>query len=96
MRCWQGDQIGRIFAYWSIVFVEQCYEKFSSSPDFWATFFQGKSYVLILAKKGLGFVLGDFFHKLIWSPWLYVIKVGPVAKRNGKFGTAFYQGCQMV
>jgi hypothetical protein len=23
-----------------------------------------------LTKKGLGNVLGDFFHKLIWSPWM--------------------------
>jgi hypothetical protein len=28
----------------------------------------GKSYALILTKNGPGYILGDFFHKLIWSP----------------------------
>jgi hypothetical protein len=27
------------------------------------------SYVLILTKNGLAQILGDFFYKLIWSPW---------------------------
>jgi hypothetical protein len=28
-----------------------------------------KTYVLILTKHGLGYILGDSFHKLIRSPW---------------------------
>jgi hypothetical protein len=30
-------------------------------------------YALILTKNGLGYILGDFFQKLIWSPCLYVV-----------------------
>jgi hypothetical protein len=29
--------------------------------DYWATYFHGKSYVFVLAKNGLGYILGDFF-----------------------------------
>jgi hypothetical protein len=43
----QGDQIGRIFALWAIVFFGQFFENFISSPNFWVTVFHGKSYVLI-------------------------------------------------
>jgi hypothetical protein len=31
------------------------------SPKFWASFYHGKSYVLILTKNVLGNILGDFF-----------------------------------
>jgi hypothetical protein len=31
-------------------------------------FFQLKSYILILNKNVLGYILSDFFHPLIWSP----------------------------
>jgi hypothetical protein len=30
----QGDQIGRIFAYWAIVFFEQCFENDRSGGNF--------------------------------------------------------------
>jgi hypothetical protein len=33
-------------------------------------FFSGKNYAPILTKYGFGFILGDLFRKLIWSPWL--------------------------
>jgi hypothetical protein len=23
----------------------------------------------MLTKNGLGYILGDFFHQLVWSPW---------------------------
>jgi hypothetical protein len=32
----QGDEIGRIFAYWAIVYFDQFFENFKSSPNFWA------------------------------------------------------------
>jgi hypothetical protein len=35
----QGDQIGRIFAFWAIVFFGVLYEKYKCSPNFCATFF---------------------------------------------------------
>jgi hypothetical protein len=50
-------------------FLWAVYKKIPEEPKFWATFFHGKSFVLLLAKHGLGYILGDFFHKLIWSPW---------------------------
>jgi hypothetical protein len=30
----QGDQIGRIFAHWAIVYFGQCFENYSSSANF--------------------------------------------------------------
>jgi hypothetical protein len=32
-------------------------------------YFFSVDYVLILRKNVLGYILGDFFHKPIWSPW---------------------------
>jgi hypothetical protein len=58
----QGDQIGRIFAYWTTV----CFGHFDDnkrSSNCWATFFHGKSYVLILTKKLIGLHFGRFFLK---------------------------------
>jgi hypothetical protein len=47
------------------------FENYIRSPNVLATFFYGKiTYVLISTENGLGYILGDFFHKLIWSPWL--------------------------
>jgi hypothetical protein len=57
----QGDQIGRIFAL-------KFFDNYGCCPNFWATFIQGNSCILILAKSRLGYILGDFFHQLIWSP----------------------------
>jgi hypothetical protein len=64
----QGDQIGRIFAFWAIVFSGQFFENKRSSPKLWATIFRSKNYVLILPNNGLGDIFGRCFHKLIWSP----------------------------
>jgi hypothetical protein len=33
-------------------------------------FAQGKGSAQISTQNGLGYILGDFFHKLVWSPWL--------------------------
>jgi hypothetical protein len=40
-----------------------CFENctYTNSPNFWATHFLGKSYVLIWTKTGLDHILGDFF-----------------------------------
>jgi hypothetical protein len=38
-------------------------------PYFWVTFSHGKGSVLILTKIRRAAFLGDFFHKLVWSPW---------------------------
>jgi hypothetical protein len=61
----QGDQIGRIFAQWVIVYFGQFYKDYRSNPNFWATLSLLIYYVIFFGKKWLGFGLGDFFHKLI-------------------------------
>jgi hypothetical protein len=68
LYCNQGDQIGRIFAHGAIVKFKQLYVKYRRSSNFGRTFFHRKSVVFILTKNGLGYILGDFFYKLIWSP----------------------------
>jgi hypothetical protein len=65
------DQIGRIFAYWVKIYtmlVTYICVNWRSSPNFGANFYYGKSDVIILTKNGLGYILGDFFRKRIWSP----------------------------
>jgi hypothetical protein len=57
----QGYQIGRNFAFWAIVKICLCFENYITSAKFLATFFHGTNTVLILAKYGLGYILGDFF-----------------------------------
>jgi hypothetical protein len=39
LKASQGDQIGRIFAHWAIVFFGQLNENYRSSANSWATFF---------------------------------------------------------
>jgi hypothetical protein len=34
----QGDQIGRIFACWAIIYFRHCFENYTISSNFWATF----------------------------------------------------------
>jgi hypothetical protein len=60
--CWQGDQIGRIFARWAIVFFGQIFKNYRKSLNSWPAYFQGKSYVYInFAKNWLGYILGNIF-----------------------------------
>jgi hypothetical protein len=61
----QGDQIGRIFANWAIIFFGHFTENYRSSANSTGTFYHTASYVLIWTKNGLE----RLFHKLIWSPW---------------------------
>jgi hypothetical protein len=53
-----------------LMYVGQFFEDYISCPNFWVSFFSGKSCVLKLTKKWFGYILGDFFLKLIWSPWI--------------------------
>jgi hypothetical protein len=64
----QGDQTVRIFTFWSIVYFEQLFGRLLSIPNLCATIPHGNGYALLLTKHGSGYTLGDFFHKLIWSP----------------------------
>jgi hypothetical protein len=58
----QGDQIGRNFAQWAIVYFGELYKNYRSSPKFSATFFQSIDNVQIKTDKNrFGYILGDFF-----------------------------------
>jgi sulfur relay (sulfurtransferase) DsrC/TusE family protein len=54
--------------HWLIVYIlRQLTENYRSIPNFRTTFFQGKFMKLCtnLAKNGLGYILSDFFNKLV-------------------------------
>jgi hypothetical protein len=61
----QGDQIGRIFAQWEIIYFGRLVENRKSSPYFCATFSLSTGLcicdILIVTKIGLGYILGNFF-----------------------------------
>jgi hypothetical protein len=64
-------RLGRLFDYWAVVYFGQIHENKNSSTNFWATFvLRYKAYVLIMTKNGFGYILNDYFYKLIRSPWL--------------------------
>jgi hypothetical protein len=67
----QGDQIWQILAQWAIVYSGQFFKKNTEvALNFWLLFPQSTYFVLILAKNGLGCILGDFFtNKVLRSPW---------------------------
>jgi hypothetical protein len=47
----QGDQIGRIFAYLAIIYFEQIIENYTSCPNLRATLSTEKSFAFILTKR---------------------------------------------
>jgi hypothetical protein len=57
----QGDQN------W-VVYFGHFSDHYRNSPQFWATFFKSKDYLLSLTKKWVGLQFWLFFRKLIWSP----------------------------
>jgi hypothetical protein len=58
----QGDQIGRIFAYWVPVYFGWLSENYWSSANLLTTFYQSFSDVFVLTKTGLCYVhFGHFF-----------------------------------
>jgi hypothetical protein len=64
----QCDRIGRIFAYWTIFYFEQFFWKLQKLLKIFGDSFSAvKVEVLSLTKNGLGHILGDFPHKIIWS-----------------------------
>jgi hypothetical protein len=66
----QGDQIGRIFAYWVIVYYEHIYENYRNSQIF-GLLFHGKSNGLHFDKKMMSAnILGDFFTNSSGNPAL--------------------------
>jgi hypothetical protein len=45
---------------WAIIYFGQFYEKYTIRPNLRDTHFQGKSFLIIWTKNGLGKNLGDF------------------------------------
>jgi hypothetical protein len=56
----QGDQIGRNFAYWVIVYFGWLLVIYKSRQIFLASFYPRKSNAIILLKIHLGYIWGDF------------------------------------
>jgi hypothetical protein len=65
--CFQGDQIGRFFAHWVIVYFKPFFENYKRRHNLWRTLFPCKNHTLILTKMGWG-AFWAIFNKLIWSP----------------------------
>jgi hypothetical protein len=58
----QGDQIGRIFACWAVVYSGQVFWKLQNKPQFLGLFCPRpnvRAYIFTI--NGLGYILGDFF-----------------------------------
>jgi hypothetical protein len=72
LKFYPGDQIGRIFACWSIVNFGKLIENYSSRPNVWAKFSKGKRHALVLTMNGLGYTLDDFIKNTSGHPESYV------------------------
>jgi hypothetical protein len=64
VACLQGDQIGRIFAHYTVAYLGQIFDSYSR---FWATLFPNYILCINFDKNWFGLHSGRFFHKLIWS-----------------------------
>jgi hypothetical protein len=64
----QGDQIGRIFAHWVIVYLGNFFLTFRSCPHVWGSFLPLLRFALFRQKIGLGHILGDFFKNSFGHP----------------------------
>jgi hypothetical protein len=58
----QGDQIGRIFACWAIVYLGQVFENYKSSPNSWAFFVHGTNYAYIFKRFWVTFFTNSSGH----------------------------------
>jgi hypothetical protein len=65
----QGDLIRPFFASWSNVLTFEMFLKITEVAQISGKYFQWEQLLIILAKNVLGYILGDFFRKLVWSPW---------------------------
>jgi hypothetical protein len=86
--------VTRLCKFWTIVYYGQCFKSYISSAKFWATIFHGTTYVLILTKYGLGYFLGDFFHKsylvaldVVFTRIFIAVKKVVKTKRTGPTGS---------
>jgi hypothetical protein len=63
----QGDQIGRIFTYWAIVYFRVVYWKITQVAQIVCYFFHCNTYVDILTKKSFGLHLASEDYKQLES-----------------------------
>jgi hypothetical protein len=87
----QGDRIGISFACWETVYFGPFFNNYSCSPIFWLLF-HGKSYVLILTKKGWvkcrAIFLQIYLSTLLVSSslvYILVVRSNPVSVKDGSF-----------
>jgi hypothetical protein len=57
----QGDQIGRIFANWAIVFIWAVFVITELAQIFWLLFTTKVVNVILFTNNELGYILGGFF-----------------------------------
>jgi hypothetical protein len=74
-------RLAEIFANWTIVNLGQLFGNNRSSPHPWTIFLHCKSYVTILKKNGLGYILGDFLTNSSGSPWLFLTRFDTSRRR---------------
>jgi hypothetical protein len=67
LNSWSGGPDWATIADWVIVYFWQLLENYRSSQT-WTSIFHSKSKAFISTKNGLGYSLGNFFRKPIWSP----------------------------
>jgi hypothetical protein len=66
-HCEQGDQIGRIFACWGHCLLWAVFWKITKVAHIVGLIISTVK-VVYQFFNGLGYILGDFFQKRIWSP----------------------------
>jgi hypothetical protein len=87
----QGDQIGRIFTFWPIVYIGQVF-LLQEQPQFWASFPHKICHALILAKNLLRYILGDFFTNSSGHPALKLRNCNFVPRNSKRGGMATHAG----
>jgi hypothetical protein len=67
----QGDQIGRLFAYWVIVYFGQCFENLQKYiAQIFGLLFPRYQLCFSFDQKRLGYILGDIFKNSSGHPGL--------------------------
>jgi hypothetical protein len=80
----QGDQIGRIFVCWAIVYGGRHFKISTTIKNFWAVFITKSYVVLILTKNVLGDTLGVFFTSSSGHPGPGVTRLAIAGSRSAQ------------
>jgi hypothetical protein len=65
----QSDQIGRTFCPMGDSFLWVLFLKIAEAAHIFGYIFSMVMVMQYFDKNALGYILGNIFHKLIWSPW---------------------------